>query len=310
MVRRDLTRFPRSGRTFERLIGATILAVESPRSGCVGSRWFDDRAAGRRRQVPQSVGSGETTFEPGGERDKQQARVLVIVPAYNEQASIGSVIGAVRGHCPSVDLVVVNDGSTDDTAARARACGAKVLDLPINVGIGGAVQCGFQYAVGEGYDLAVQVDGDGQHDPRYVRVLADRLRGAAADMVIGSRFLAEGGFRSTAARRVAIRLLRGLIRVLSGEQVSDPTSGMRAFNQATMELLASYYPQEYPEPECAFMLIWRGYKVTEAPVKMNERRGGRSSIGPLASMLYTVKVAVAISLHMISKRFPPKESSR
>lgn len=255
---------------------------------------------------PTETVPASTTGETAGPRP----RLLIIVPAYNEQAAIEQVITAAREHCPFADIVVVNDGSTDNTGKRARAQRAKVLDVPINVGIGGAVQCGFKYAVAQDYDIAVQIDGDGQHDPRYVQALVDRLLGADADMVIGSRFLSAGGFRSTAARRVAIRLLRWLIAGLSGQYVSDPTSGMRAYSRATMQALASYYPQEYPEPECAFMLIRRGYLVAEVPVAMHERRGGKSSISPLASVLYTVKVAVAIGLHMISRRLAPKECSR
>lgn len=245
-----------------------------------------------------------------GDRGIQRPpRVLIIIPAYNEQAAVGQVIASVREHCPFADMVIVNDGSTDDTQTIARAQSVKVLDLPINIGIGGAVQCGFRYAVAHNYDIGVQVDGDNQHDPRYVRAMVDRMVAEDADLVIGSRFLADCGFRSTATRRAGIRLLRWLITALGRQYVSDPTSGMRAYSRATMRALAKYYPQEYPEPECAFMLIRHGRKVVEVPVTMNERRGGKSSIGPLASILYMLKVAVAIALHMISNRIVFEETS-
>lgn len=240
---------------------------------------------------------------------QRRPRVLIIIPAYNERAAIGQVIASVRKHCPFADLLMVNDGSTDDTRDIAEAYAVKVLDLPINIGIGGAVQCGFTYAVAQDYDIGVQVDADGQHDPRYVRAMIDRMLAESAEMVIGSRFLEDSGFQSTAARRIGIRLLRWLITALGRHYISDPTSGMRAYSRTTMQALAKYYPQEYPEPECAFMLIRHGRKVVEVPVTMNERRGGKSSIGPLASILYMLKVAVAIALHMISNRIVFEETS-
>ena len=219
-------------------------------------------------------------------------RVLVVIPAYNEEQCIERTVESVVA-C-GYDYVVVNDGSTDGTLGICRKNGLNVLDLPQNLGIGGAVQAGHKYALARGYDVDVQVDGDGQHDPSYIPRLVG-LIGDGADLAIGSRFLEPGdGFRSTPLRRVGIAWLRGLIRLLTGTSVTDPTSGFRACGPRALRLFCERYPMDYPEPESIATALRAGLDVREVPVRMMERKGGSSSIGGLSSVYYMVKVTLAV----------------
>lgn len=224
------------------------------------------------------------------------ARVAVIVPAYNEREAIAGVIGAIHAHDAALEIVVVNDGSTDDTAAVARATGeAVVLDLPVNLGIGGAVQTGFMYAAQQGHAIAIQIDGDGQHNPWEVdRLLAPILAGEA-DVTIGSRFCEErAGFKSTFARRLGIRIFEATSALLIRQRVTDCTSGFRAYNRRAIEFLAARYPQDYPEPEAVILLGINGFRIREVSVTMSARKGGRSSISGLRTLYYMIKVLLAV----------------
>ncbi len=228
-------------------------------------------------------------------------RVLVIVPAYNESASLPGVLASLREHAPECDVCVVDDGSTDGTAAAARAFGARVLASPLNLGIGGAVQTGYLWAREHGYDVAVQVDGDGQHDPRYVGAAVTAVT-EGADLVVGSRFLARDGFQSTGLRRAGIRYLSWFLRLRCGARVTDPTSGFRAAGRRTLELFASEYPSDYPEPESVGLAVRAGLVVREIPVTMRARKHGRSTIGAWRTTYYLVKVSLALLLLPVTTR--------
>jgi glycosyltransferase involved in cell wall biosynthesis len=233
------------------------------------------------------------------------ASKLAIVPAYNEEASIEAVVAELRDHAPGFDVLVVSDGSTDATAARARAAGAEVLSLPFNLGIGGAVQAGYIYAVEHDYELAVQVDGDGQHDPRSLPALERYLaEHPAVDMVVGSRFLAEqrDGFASTRSRRVGIRLFARILSLIVRRPVTDPTSGLRMTNRRGTELFARDYPHDYPEVEAVLMVHAHRLRSAEMPVVMRERSAGESSISTARSAYYMVKVLLALFVGLFRAR--------
>lgn len=234
-----------------------------------------------------------------------EVRCLAIVPAYNEEGSVGVVVGELERAAPDVDVVVVDDGSTDRTAAVAAAAGARVVRLPFNLGIGGAMQAGYRLAHEEGYDLAVQVDGDGQHDPRGVT----RLRAAldadrSVDMVAGSRFLdtTEEGFRSSRSRRAGIRLFSWLLAAIVGERVTDPTSGFRMVRRSGISLFARDYPHDYPEVEVLVMMHAHRLKVREIPVVMRPRIDGVSSITAGQSVYYMLKVTLAVTIALLRRR--------
>jgi len=224
-------------------------------------------------------------------------KLLAIVPAYNEEASIGGVLADLRRHAPAFDCVVVDDGSTDETAQRARAAGARVLRMPFNLGIGGAVQAGYQFAREHGYDYAVQVDGDGQHDAREIGRLLEFMRARPEyHMVTGSRFLqiTEGNHRSTRSRRLGIALFARVLSGITGQTVTDPTSGFRMVSRHGIDLFARDYPHDYPEVEAVLMIHAHALRSAELPVRMRERNGGVSSINASRSFYYMVKVLLAI----------------
>lgn len=230
-------------------------------------------------------------------------RVVAVIPALNEARSLPGVLGALRAAAPGVDACVVDDGSTDATAEVAARLGATVLRLPVNLGIGGAVQAGFLHARARGYDVAVQLDGDGQHDPAFLAALLAPIEGGEADLVIGSRFLEGGGFRSTALRRAGIRYLSWFLRARCGVRVTDPTSGFRAAGPRAVELFSARYPSDYPEPEAVALAHRAGLRVVEVPARMVERAHGSSSITFLRSLYYLVKVSLALVL-LPSRRGP------
>lgn len=224
---------------------------------------------------------------------------LVIIPAYNEEKSILSTVQDVLDHAPGFDYVVVNDCSRDHTRQVCREHHLNLLDLPINLGIGGAIQTGYRYALERGYDMAVQIDGDGQHDARYLQAMADKLESEGLDMVIGSRFIENQGFQSTGLRRFGIQFFKRLIRLLFGTTITDATSGMRLCNRRVLEQFSNDYPQDYPEPETVAWLLRRGYRVQEVPVVMRERQAGESSINPAKSIYYMIKVSTAILIERL-----------
>ncbi len=233
-------------------------------------------------------------------------KVLVIIPAFNESGAIAQTVQEVRS-APvqgiSVDVLVVDDGSLDDTAVRASAAGAFVVRLPFNLGIGGAVQTGYRYALMANYDIAVQVDGDGQHDALYLNHVVGPVIDGHADMCIGSRFLdGSEGFRSSAARRFGIGFFSFLIRLLTGLTIRDTTSGFRACGRRLIKVFASYYPHDYPEPEAIVVARRLGCSVMEVPVVMRPRACGVSSIAFLKPLYYMLKVSGAILLHTLKDR--------
>lgn len=219
---------------------------------------------------------------------------LIIIPAYNESECIQQTVTDIIKKAPDFDYVVINDCSTDNTSEICHRNHFHIIDLPNNLGIGGAVQTGYLYAARNGYDIAVQVDGDGQHDPVFLNDMAQILEREDCDMVIGSRFLEKHGFQSSGIRRVGIRYFTYLIKVLTGRVITDPTSGLRMVNRRTLELFAKNYPKDYPEPESVVAVLRNGGKVKEIPVIMRERSGGVSSISPIKSIYYMVKVSLAI----------------
>lgn len=229
-------------------------------------------------------------------------KVLVIIPAYNEAENIQKVVDNLRTNYPQYDYLVVNDCSTDATLQICRKEGYRYLSLPINLGIGGCVQTGYKYALEENYDIAVQQDGDGQHDPDYIAELIHPIEEDRADIVIGSRFLEKEGFQSSAVRRMGIRFLSGLIRMCCGAQIRDATSGFRAVNRKYIRFYASSYPADYPEPEAIVAASLNGARVQEIPVVMRERENGTSSINFKRSLYYMIKVSLAILLCWITNR--------
>jgi glycosyltransferase involved in cell wall biosynthesis len=234
-------------------------------------------------------------------------RCLAVVPAYNEAATVGDVINALRQDAPQFDVLVIDDGSTDETSERARAAGARVVRLPYNVGIGGAVQTGFVYAAENGYDLMAQVDGDGQHDPReLVKLVAEMEREPCVDMVCGSRFLTDDHrYPAPISRRTGIHIFSFVLSRLVGQRVTDPTSGFRLYNRRGISLFARDYPHDYPEVEAVLMLHWHRLSMREVPVRMFVRRGGVSSISSGKSAYYMVKVLLAIFIGLARSRPVP-----
>lgn len=226
---------------------------------------------------------------------------LIIIPAYNEQESIKKTVEDIIKNAPEFDYIVINDCSTDRTKEICEAEKFNVVHLPVNLGIGGAVQTGYLYAARNGYDIAVQVDGDGQHDPKFLSKMAEFIEAEHADMVIGSRFINKEGFQSSGARRVGIKYFTMLIKLLTGAKITDPTSGLRMVNREIIEFFAEEYPKDYPEPESVVAILRRKKKVLELPVIMRERSGGVSSISMKKSVYYMIKVSLAILIERIRK---------
>jgi len=229
------------------------------------------------------------------------------VPAFNEQECVADVIEEIRAFDPDFAIVVVDDGSTDATAAAAERLGAHVVRLPFNLGIGGAVQTGFRYAFENGFGLAVRVDGDGQHDPAQLGALLAPVLADEADIVVGTRFATDGGYRSSRSRRIGISILAGTLSLIVRRRVTDPTSGFQALNRRAIALFAADYPHDYPEVEAALMVHKHQLRMTEVPVQMRERSAGRSSIGALASVYYMVKVLLALFVGLFRKNATPLE---
>jgi glycosyltransferase involved in cell wall biosynthesis len=221
-------------------------------------------------------------------------RRVAIVPAFNEEDAVARVVQEIRFTDPDMEILVVDDGSRDGTAGAAWRAGATVLELPFNLGIGGAMQAGYRYALERGFDVAVQVDGDGQHDPAEMPRLLDLLLEGRADMVVGSRFLGDNGYRAPLGRMLGIRMFARIVSLIVGQRVTDSTSGFRAVNRRGIALFARDYPNDYPEVESTVLVYRHRLRRIEVPVRMRERSSGRSSITPFGSVYYVVKVTLAL----------------
>jgi glycosyltransferase involved in cell wall biosynthesis len=223
-------------------------------------------------------------------------RILIIVPAWNEAASIADVVTEIRGELPGTDVLVVDDGSIDDTARIAREAGAVVIRLPYNLGVGGAMRLGYRYAMVNGYEAAVQVDADGQHDPRYVPKLLDRLQDAS--LVIGARFAGEGDYKTRGPRRWAMTVLSVVLSRMAGHRLTDTTSGFRACDRSLIELFAQWYPVEYlgDTVETTVRVLRLGYQVRQVPVAMRQRFSGTPSKSPVKAMLYLGRAFFALGM--------------
>ena len=226
-------------------------------------------------------------------------KTLFIIPAYNEELNIGTVIEDIRGHVPRAEMLVINDGSADATGTVAKSLGVTVITLPFNLGIGAAMQAGYRYAYMQGYDMAVQFDGDGQHRADQLNHLMEPIERGEADIVIGSRFLIKGMYEAEAARFIAIRTLSRIISLLVGQKITDPTSGFRAVNRKVLQFFCQCYPDDYPEPESLVLLHKAGFRIAEAPVLMEKRLLGNSSITLFRGVYYMVKVVLAVLVDMI-----------
>ncbi|MHB8240379.1 MAG: glycosyltransferase family 2 protein [Solirubrobacteraceae bacterium] len=237
-------------------------------------------------------------------------RNLAIVPAFNEVGAIAPTVAAIHEAAPDFDVLVVDDGSSDATGEAASQAGAAVLRMPFNLGIGGAMQGGYIYALERGYEVAVQVDGDGQHDPRHIRDLLERLQSdPELNMVTGSRFLHddEHGYRSSATRRVGIRVFSWVVSLITGQRVTDPTSGFRMTSRRGIELFARDYPHDYPEVEAILLMHAHRLRSCEIPVRMRPRLTGESVISSSQSVYYMVKVLLAVFVGLFRRR-PTQEA--
>jgi glycosyltransferase involved in cell wall biosynthesis len=221
-------------------------------------------------------------------------KTLVIIPVYNEEHNIEQVISDLQKYAPDVDYLVVNDCSIDNTIAICKKNRYHYISLPVNLGIGGGVQAGYLYALEENYDIAVQMDGDGQHDPKYLKDLIRPIVENQADIVIGSRFILKEGFQSSKIRRIGINFLSFMIKLCSGVGVKDVTSGFRAVNRKFIKIYAREYSQDYPEPEAIIAGAFHHGRIKEVPVIMRERQSGKSSIRSWKTVYYMIKVTIAI----------------
>ena len=238
------------------------------------------------------------------------SEALIIVPAYNEEATLRLVLEELRDVARRFDVVVVNDGSSDSTPAIARSLAVPVLDLCFNLGIGGAVQTGFKYAVAEGYQVAVQVDSDGQFPPDRIDSLVRLVLDDGWDMVIGSRYLGDPGYDGSLLRRFGNLILSNIATLFSHYRITDATSGFRAYSRRALEYLAEYYPPDYPEPESIVFLSRQGLRIREEPVSMRQRQGGVSSIGGLRPLYYMGKVSLALTLNALKEKPLPSAERR
>ena len=249
------------------------------------------------------------------ERERARERLVglrrvAVVPAHDEEASVAGVVRELREFDPGLEIVVVDDGSGDRTAGVARAAGARVVSLPFNLGIGGAVQTGFQLAHAEGYDLVVRLDGDGQHVASELPKLIAPILDGTADIVVGSRFAGEGEYRPPLARRLGIRMFAAVVSLLTRQRVTDTTSGFQACNRKAIALFAADYPHDYPEVEATVMVFKHRLRLAEVHVEMRQRTAGTSSIGALASVYYAAKVLLAVFVALSRRNATPLEEEK
>lgn len=233
-----------------------------------------------------------------------EKKTLIIVPAYNEEEAIGQTLEnllKVKKEIPFIDICVVNDGSKDHTADIVESYGVHLINLPINLGIGGGMQTGYKYAYYNNYDIAVQFDADGQHNELDLKALILPIISGQADMVVGSRFVENTDYKGSVFRRIGIYYFSTLLFLLTGKKFTDPTSGYRAKNRKVIELFTEHYPRDYPEPEVLIYLKKKGIKVQEVSVHMKDRQGGTSSITPTKSVYYMIKVTLSILMQRLIK---------
>lgn len=230
--------------------------------------------------------------------------LLIVVPAFNEEASLGSLLSEIRAALPAVPVLVVSDGSKDFTVAVARSAGGAVLDLPHNMGVGGAVQAGFQYAIRNGFSYVLRMDGDGQHPPVEAEKLIARMAESGTDLVVGSRFGVTQECVSTRFRYIGIRVLAFSLSRICRARITDPTSGFWLASRPLLDYFASYYPTDYPEPEALALMRRQGYTFSEVPVRFRERKTGQSSIGFFDTIYYMVKVGLALVVDRVREVNP------
>lgn len=236
----------------------------------------------------------------------ESIKTLIIIPAYNESENLPKLFSALIEAEGDFDIIVINDCSRDNTEAICINHNIKVVSLPVNLGIGGAVQTGYRYALYNNYDIAIQIDGDGQHDPKFIPYLIKRIK-EGNHLCIGSRFIENEGFQSSKIRRVGIKYFSWLIKLLTGTLITDPTSGYRACSREVIKLFANDYPKDYPEPETVVTVLRNKLRVSEMPVIMNAREGGKSSITSLKGIYYMIKVTIAILIASISRKTVAEE---
>ena len=226
-------------------------------------------------------------------------KILVIIPAYNEAENIVNTVKSLKEKCPYADYVIVDDCSRDATRRICEENAFNYISLPINLGIGGGMQTGYRYAREHGYDVAIQFDGDGQHNAEYIGALVEPIERGEAGLVIGSRFINKEGFQTSFMRRLGIGFLGGVLRLCGGVKITDATSGFRAASKELIAFFAENYAQDYPEPESIIAARLSGFTIKEVPVVMNERTAGVSSINPMRSVYYMIKVTLAILIYRI-----------
>ena len=228
-------------------------------------------------------------------------RYLIIIPAFNEEKSIKDVIRSIQQECQDCDVVVINDGSKDLTAEKAEQCNETVITLPVNLGIGGAVQTGLMYANKMGYDVAIQLDADGQHKAEEVNKLLKAMESKEYDLVLGSRFIKKSDYPSTFMRRLGVQIFSFLINLVTGQRIHDSTSGFRAFGPEAISFLAENYPVDFPEPESLVILKKNGFQIKEVAVAMQERQGGESSVTRFKSVYFMISISIAILINAIKR---------
>ena len=230
---------------------------------------------------------------------EQTRSLLIIVPAFNEEAAVGKVIQEVREVMPGVPVLVIDDSSVDATAAAAEAAGAKVLRLPHHLGLGGGVQAGYKLGYELGYEYVIRLDGDGQHDPRDIPRIYDALRTSSCQMVIGSRFVERGGQATSFLRGLGVRFFRIVLRPILGKPVHDPTSGFVGVNREALQVFSRSFPLEYPEIEALVVLQRKAFRFLEVPCRMRPRMGGKSSITPVKSVDYILPVRLGVFVNIL-----------
>jgi glycosyltransferase involved in cell wall biosynthesis len=251
--------------------------------------------------LPESGEKGGKMPESQGSKDK----ILIVIPAFNEEENIHAVVQEIRREVPEAVVLVVNDGSWDQTETRARNAGAKVLTHPFNMGYGVTLQTGYKYALKYRFDQILQMDGDGQHDPRYLPVLLREVREGRADVVIGSRFLGEGDYRPARLRQMGICLFRWVASFLCGQKITDPTSGYQALNRRAVEFCArDSFPGDYPDADVLVMMHRAGLRLREIPVRMHPNARGRSMHSGLKPLYYIYKMCLSIGLNLIRQERP------